>query len=109
MHYLDEYIIEQTERNILSGYKKTVTLEFINNFRASESDNNKIYAFKTYDDPMAQQVLEIVVSNILEGKMDTAYKYFMNLSREVKEVAGKPEIIQKFWELLLMNAQNPDE
>jgi hypothetical protein len=35
MHYIVEYIKEQTERNILSGYEKTVTLEFINKKRAT--------------------------------------------------------------------------
>lgn len=33
MNYIVEYIKEQTEQNILSGYEKTVALRFINNKR----------------------------------------------------------------------------
>jgi predicted transcriptional regulator len=109
MHYLDEYITEQTERNILSGYEKTVALEFINKQRAEEFAKNRTYAFKSYMDDTANGVLEIIVSNIFQGKVDAAYKLFMRLSNEVEEVAGKPEIVQKFWEKLLKYAQKKEE
>ena len=76
MNYIDQFIFEQKERQVLSGYEKTVALEYIDNY---------MYMFDSYDNEQVDQALIKITDLIRNGKIQLAKEIFNRLSDKIKE------------------------
>lgn len=98
MHYLDEFIKEQNERNTLSGYQ-TLIPEYI---------DNHMYRFDSYDDESIEYVFIQITDLIRKGYIERAKLAFDNLSDKIKE-GRDPKKREKEWNFLLSLAMALDE
>lgn len=98
MHYLDEFIKEQNDRNALSGYSSLIP----------EYTDNYMYEFDSYDDESIEYVFVQITDLIRKGYIERAKRAFDNLSDKIKEGRDIKKR-EKEWDLLLTLAMTLDE
>jgi len=90
MDYLDQFIKEQCEKNVLAGYKNSVNLEYVENQFGTPF---KYQSYKEID----PELLDIVYM------IRDARKMFDELSDNVKE-AKNPVLKEKIWNAVIKAA-----
>jgi hypothetical protein len=90
MHYLDQFIREQSEKNALAGYKETVNLEYV------ENQFEPPFKYQSYKE-VDPQLLDIVMM------IRDARNLFNELSDDIKE-AKNPSHKEKIWNAVIKAA-----
>lgn len=98
MHYIEQFIKEQNEREVLSGHKKIIP----------EYTDNYMYMFDSYDNEEVDQALIKITDLIRKGFIQFARKVYEKLSDKIRE-GNNAQKRQNVWNSLVALAIDLDE